>query len=965
MDQSLLQDFITEAEEHLDEMEANLLELETDPTRGDALDNVFRNAHSIKGNAEYLGIEKVAALSHAMESLLDSLRSGQIKSESAIIDTLIRVRDRILSLVIDLAREQTEVTDIDDLLAELSRWLEPKGIADSSLGEKPERKRSSDEVYKDLCTLLYDITRSDVREDHPVRVCGYLDEFLSLSGDDTEKRELLINLKDQATRLSYHDDAGDILQVLKKNFGPDMATDEPGEAKQAEESYADESDQELFAIYAQHLKENLCELGGLVNQLKDSDDMTDLFKQIKETFSRLKSSANYMDYKKVVRLFEQMNADIESFEDSLFLDDDDGYTYFMTEGYRNYLADLAALFPQCSHDILGSQAVTETHGKEAVSEEPEEDLVPKQGLPEEEAQTVSVASEYQGLFDELDSEFDPLLSKEDVSSHGEAPEPYLKDLEDELTLTTLKPREEAIEHEAQRPQTLSHGQLIWEDPEEGTMDSIPPAPGETQKPDEEQEPVTLADGMDQGINEKEWGGDGPSASTTSRKSVRVDARKIDSLMNQAGELVVARAGFSQIFSEMLDFQHEMQDTSAMELKDLKVMKTLIFRLNEAIQSLGRVANELQDGVMKVRMLPISQLFNRYPRLVRDLTHGTDKDVRLVMTGEETELDKMVIEAIADPLVHMIRNAIDHGAETREERVKKGKPEACTLKLESYHESNHVVIEINDDGRGLDLDHIRKVAKDKGLLSKDDLQRMNDRDVTSLIMMPGFSTSGKVTKTSGRGVGMDVVKKNIEKLNGTIEIDSVKTKGTRIRIKIPLTLAIIKALLVKVGRDVFTIPLATVEETLQVSQKDLSYIEGVEVIKLRDTVLSLLRLSDLFNIGRVTENNGKIYVVVVNTGMRQVGLVVDELIGQEETVIKPLVDYLQENSGFSGATILGDGSISLILDVYDLITISMETRAAQRKSIHGDPGRRRQVMDRFGAKHGVTTYPDRSDKPSVH
>jgi len=334
-----------------------------------------------------------------------------------------------------------------------------------------------------------------------------------------------------------------------------------------------------------------------------------------------------------------------------------------------------------------------------------------------------------------------------------------------------------------------------------------------------------------------------------KQSLRVDARKIDSLMNQVGELVVSRAWFSQLYNEMRELQYHLQDTLGLEQREMKPVKALTFKLSEATVALGRVANELQEGVMKVRMLPIAQLFNRYPRLVRDLVHDTNgkKQVRLEVVGEETELDRMVIEEMSDPLIHVIRNAVDHGCETVKERQMLGKPEECTLKLESYHESNHVVIEISDDGRGINPESVKQKALEKNFFTQDELDRMSPRELMSIIMKPGFSTAGEVSKTSGRGVGMDVVKKNIEKLNGTIEIESKARVGTRFRIKIPLTLAIIQALLVRVGSDIFTVPLAAVEETLRIFEHEISMVEGVEVIHLRDATLSLLRLSEIFGI----------------------------------------------------------------------------------------------------------------------
>jgi len=342
-----------------------------------------------------------------------------------------------------------------------------------------------------------------------------------------------------------------------------------------------------------------------------------------------------------------------------------------------------------------------------------------------------------------------------------------------------------------------------------------------------------------------------------------------------------------------------------------------------------VANELQEGVMKMRMLPIAHLFNRYPRLVHDLVRDNDKKVQLKIVGEETELDRMVIEEISDPLIHIIRNAVDHGIEIIPERKRLGKPEEGELLLEAYHESNHVIIEIRDDGKGIDPDLMKATALENGIVHREELEGVGPKELMALIMRPGFSTATQVTKTSGRGVGMDVVKKNIEKLNGIIEIDSQKGVETRFRIKIPLTLAIIRALLVRVGPEILAIPLSDVEETLRIFEGDTAMIEGVEVIHLRERTLALLRLSEIFNIPESPLDVGKKFVVVVDTGMSRVGLVVDALIGQEEAVKKPLEDYLHGGNVFSGAIILGDGRISLILDVYALVNITIGMQARRK------------------------------------
>jgi two-component system chemotaxis sensor kinase CheA len=317
--------------------------------------------------------------------------------------------------------------------------------------------------------------------------------------------------------------------------------------------------------------------------------------------------------------------------------------------------------------------------------------------------------------------------------------------------------------------------------------------------------------------------------------------------------------------------------------------------------------------------------------VHDLAHTNGKKVQLDIRGEETELDKMIIEEISDPLIHMIRNAIGHGIETPDIRKQLGKPEMGTLILEAYHESNHIVIEVTDDGRGIDPEKIRAKAEEMALFTGEELNRLSTDELTRFIMLPGFSTAKEVDSTSGRGVGMDVVKKHIEKLNGTIEVESKLGVETKIRLKIPLTLAIIQALLVRVGEDSFTIPLVNVEETLRVTQHEISIMEDTEVMYLRGKTLPIFRLSVLFNLQsthKVEQIN--FFVVVVNTGNQKIGLMVDALLGQEEVVIKPLVDYLHDQNCFSGATIVGDGRISLILDVYELINMATDKQVKKHQ-----------------------------------
>ena len=335
--------------------------------------------------------------------------------------------------------------------------------------------------------------------------------------------------------------------------------------------------------------------------------------------------------------------------------------------------------------------------------------------------------------------------------------------------------------------------------------------------------------------------------------------------------------------------------------------------------------------MKVRMLPISRLFNRYPRLIHDLLKDSEKKIQLQFRGEETELDRMIIEQLADPMIHIIRNAVDHGIETCDDRKQKGKPESGVLLLEAYHEGSNVVIEVTDDGKGIDLSRIRQKLVEKQLADRETLERMDQPALIDMIMLPGFSTTDQITHTSGRGVGMDVVKRNIEKINGLLEVDTRQDVGTRIRIKIPLTLAIIPALMIRCGGRRFTVPLSTVQETFRLDRGEIFTVDGSEVMHLHEAPLPLVRLTDLLNIPVLPPSAmaERFFVVVVKSAAGRTGFIVDTLLGRQEVVIKPMEDYLQENSGFSGATILGDGGISLILDVDELMVMAREREAERR------------------------------------
>jgi two-component system chemotaxis sensor kinase CheA len=386
------------------------------------------------------------------------------------------------------------------------------------------------------------------------------------------------------------------------------------------------------------------------------------------------------------------------------------------------------------------------------------------------------------------------------------------------------------------------------------------------------------------------------AANKAEATVRVDTKRLDDIMNMVGELVLARNRLATLKESMAN-----EDMS------------------KAIANLDVVTADLQNAVMKTRMQPIKKVFGRFPRVVRDLARSLNKEVNLELQGEETDLDKNLVEALADPLVHLVRNAVDHGIESPEEREAAGKPRAGTVILAAEQEGDHILLSIEDDGKGMDPAKLREKAVEKGLMDAEAAARLDDREAYNLIFAAGFSTKEEISDVSGRGVGMDVVKTRIGQLNGSVEIDSELGKGSRLMIRVPLTLAIMPTLMVKLGMQPFALPLGSVSEIFDLDDSRTNVVDGQLVVMVRDRALPLFYLRKwLVCDGSEPEQDIVSHVVVVNVGSQKVGFVVEQLVGQEEVVIKPLGAFLQGLAGFAGATITGDGRIALILDVPSLM-----------------------------------------------
>jgi two-component system chemotaxis sensor kinase CheA len=379
-------------------------------------------------------------------------------------------------------------------------------------------------------------------------------------------------------------------------------------------------------------------------------------------------------------------------------------------------------------------------------------------------------------------------------------------------------------------------------------------------------------------------------------TIRVDFKKLDSLLNLVGELLIFKTRLNQIESE---------------IRQVVPQKSLSRELNAGLELMGKTIAGLQEGIMKARMLPVGRVFSKFHRMVRDLSKSQGKEVRLELEGEDTELDKTVIDELEEPLLHIIRNAIDHGIETPRERLAKGKNHQGTITLSAVQESNHVIIRVRDDGQGVDLGKVRAKAVDTGLIRPDD--RVDRDSIVPLIFFAGFSTREQATDLSGRGIGLDVVSRNIGRLNGQISVDTAEGQGTTFAIKLPLSLAIIPALMAEVGREVYAIPMSAVDESVKVREEDIHIINNREVVRFREKVMPVVRLGEFFGL-EGSRRDKRCYLVIVGKAEKSLALAVDRLRGQQEIVIKPLDDTFGKSQGIAGASVLGDGRIVLIIDV---------------------------------------------------
>lgn len=960
MDPEIFADFIIEAREHLESIEPNLLELEKAPDNLSLLNEIFRPMHSLKGASGFLGLNKINKLAHRAENILDALRKGDMAVTSEIMDVILAATDALRQIIDTLDENSTE-GDIDTsgLIDTLDALMagggapsapapqaaapapqaaapapapEPAPAAPVSPEPQPAPAAKSGNAPADKQEWLSSLPNLP---SYQLTAFGeaHLKDFID------EAREIIENLNSGLLKLeeegSGHDDTvNDIFRYfhnLKGNSGIIGYNELNALTHEAEtllnlvrkgevQISADLVDLLLLSVDALDI------LVGRIDAAKGSAAPSD-FKTLVEKlalasanmgaelpFSRPEQAMPEAKTEAKVEAAEQpeQNDGTDDSEEEL-AEDLAVFNDTMTQQKESIAEALAELTKDGTQKeyidaLYRSLSTIQNSCNYMGFEEAKLYAALTAGIVDQGRKTdldftlmVDLLSQETAILYELiEKALGSLESKNAAAPESEAapeavkakaaePEAAAKSLEDKLSEDLGLSEKTAAPAKAAEPAPAAPAKAAEPAPAASPAAPAPPAP------------ASPAASTPAAPVKKD---DAPAAAHKTSSTIRVDHEKLDHLMNLIGELIINRNRYSMI-------ARDLEDNANVDINQVAQ------NLSETTYSMARISDDLQDTIMKVRMVPVSTVFTRFPRLVRDLSRKSGKEVELIMEGEETELDKSVVEVIGDPLVHLIRNSMDHGLESAEDRLAAGKSEVGRVWLRAFHRGNSVAIEVEDDGKGIDPEKMREVAVRKGLMSQEEARQLDDHEAIELIFAPGFSSAEKSTDISGRGVGMDVVRTNIKNLKGSVSITSEIGKGTRITLSLPLTLAIIDALMVNIADELYAIPLDSVSETTKIEASRLTEVNGRKVVTLRGEVLGIVELASLLGLPCNTEEREVLSVVVIHDNGRRLGLVVDSLLERQEIVIKPLGEYLGNIDGLSGATILGDGGVILILDPHEV------------------------------------------------
>ena len=911
MDAELFADFIIEAREHLETIEPALLELEKNPGNTDLLNDIFRPMHSLKGASGFLGLAKINGLAHKAENILDELRNEKMVVTSEIMDLIFSATDVLTSIIdnLDTDGDEGDVETahiIERIEALLSGGCAPQDVLDVAKSQKQAAAQAAQQAAEQEAVPE---EAAEPKEPYKLTVVGdaHLVDFLE------EARDLLKAVGDGLLELEKDPEGNDDMvndlfryyHNLKGNCGIIGFTELSELTHEAETL--------LGRVRKHEMQMNAAMVDVL---LAAGDAMEDCLQAVNEK----ELSVIPVDVSAVVtRLQKATNGEFESQEGAETQaaesqsDEDSGSAsedheiFLQTVSQQLKNIDLA--LEKLSEDSEQKEYVDGLH-RSLTSVQNSANYMHFEDLATLAERTAGLVAQAR----DTDMDFGMMVDilKQECS--------ILKDsvfAEVEKAKASNCPTPEPVETAAPAAQPKEPA------PQEAAPEPVAEEPVvEKQAAPEPQKPEAKASPAEKPAANQEAKPDAKSEEKAKAKTsatIRVDHDKLDHLMNVIGELIINRNRFTMI---------------ARSLEEGSVNTAEVAQsLSETTDAMARISDDLQDTIMKVRMVQVSSVFSRFPRLVRDLSRKAGKQVELVTEGEDTELDKSLIEEIGDPLVHLVRNSLDHGLEPPEERETVGKPKVGKVWLRAYHKGNSVAIEIEDDGRGINPEKMRTSAVKKGLKTEEEAAALSDREAIELIFAPGFSTAEKITDISGRGVGMDVVRTNIKNLKGNVNVESTVGKGTKFTLSLPLTLAIIDALMINIGDDTFAIPLDAVSETTKIEAKDLTEMAGAKAITLRGDVLGVAVLRDLLDeSGQVfdpIEDREILPMVVIQENGKRLGLIVDRLLERQEIVIKPLGEYLKDFDlrGMSGATIMGDGSVVLILDPHEIHAMATHSQTS--------------------------------------
>lgn len=864
----MIQGFVEESHEAFDDIENDLLTIESNPEDLSIVNGIFRVMHTIKGTAGFLNLDEIGKLAHKIESIFDMIRREELKITSEIMDTLLPAIDLLKLMVFELIEEKKSEYHLQETLRSLHQ-LTRKGVkeetadTESSAEEQPEEDLEEKRIKKrtsrkpDTYLLAF---RGILKSISPQLKSDFVVE--SEEHIETIEENLLILEQNPQNKSSINEVFRAIHSIKGTSDYVNLET--ITQISHKLETIFDrirkgtlEYDNELADV----VLKGVDILRTLIFMLKTDDTTTVI--GIGETMQLLEEFVEKLKGEQPKRTAEEPTV-------SGKLPKADKSTETSSDAI-NAFKNLS------SQQMLVIRHLGATFLEDSL--EPEELMVLLRSV-----KTLRDGATSLGIHSvvALTSRIENLISAvvEEKATLEEIRDDFQK-AGSEL-ITELNIISESSEKDLQEA-------IQARENDEGSSVTVTQQLLEKQKPVREQqaEPQIIKD--------------------STIKTMRVDSTRLDTFMNLIGELIITRNSYSHTISE---------------LTEQKVPNELLQELKAMEANFNRISEDLQATLMEIRLLPVKSVFQKIPRIIRDISRKKEKQISFQMIGENTEIDKSIIEMIGDPLVHIVRNCCDHGIETVEERKKAGKPEVGSIILRASHLGSAIAIDVIDDGAGIDTDRVKQLAVEKGMVTKEKADTLDAKAVNSFIFQPGFSTAGQITDISGRGVGMDVVVTNIKKIHGTVDIDSERGHGTQVRLMLPLTLAVVDALLVIDNQQKYAIPLEAVKETVEVKESDLQTLKGREAINLRGEIIGVSRLSTLLSMELQPSLEDRVLsVVLLQAGNRKIGIVVDDLSNQQEIVVKPLQKYLSNIAGISGSTILGNGEIILILDPAELIELA--------------------------------------------